>query len=62
MPSLAQTNNIDDAGYGQIIPTTGVDPFAATLAAWFGVPNGNLVDLFPALGLYPAANLGFMAG
>lgn len=61
MPSLAQNNNPDDAGYGQIIPTTGVDPFAATLASWFGVDAGGLADIFPNLGLYPSANLGFMS-
>lgn len=61
MPSLAQTNNPNDAGYGQIIPTTGVDPYAATLASWFGVPPSGIGDIFPNLGLYPSANLGFMA-
>jgi uncharacterized protein (DUF1501 family) len=61
MPSLAQNNNPDDAGYGQIIPTTGVDPYAATLASWFGVNASGLADVFPNLGLYPAANLGFMS-
>ena len=60
MPSLVQTNNPDDAGYGQIIPTTGVDPYAATLASWFGVDAGGIADIFPNLGLYPSANLGFM--
>lgn len=60
MPSLAQNGNPNDAGYGQIIPTTGVDPYAATLASWFGVDSGGLADIFPNLGLYPAANLGFM--
>lgn len=61
MPSLAQSNNPNDAGYGQIIPTTGVDPYAATLASWFGVDASGLADIFPNLGLYPSANLGFMA-
>lgn len=61
MPSLAQTGNPNDAGYGQIIPTTGVDPYSATRASWFGVNAGGLADIFPNLGLYPASNLGFMA-
>jgi uncharacterized protein (DUF1501 family) len=61
MNSLAQNANPDDAGYGQIIPTTGVDQYAATLASWFGVPNGDLDLLFPRLGEYDTANLGFMA-
>jgi uncharacterized protein (DUF1501 family) len=61
MPSLAQNNNPDDAGYGQIIPTTGVDQYAATLASWFGVAAGDLTTLFPRLGEYDLPNLGFMA-
>jgi uncharacterized protein (DUF1501 family) len=60
MPSLAQNNNPDDAGYGQIIPTTGVDQYAATLASWFGVASGDLTTLFPRLGEYNSPNLGFM--
>jgi uncharacterized protein (DUF1501 family) len=60
MPSLAQFNNPNDAGYGQIIPSTGVDPYAATLASWFGVNAGGLTDIFPSLIEYPIANLGFM--
>ena len=60
MPSLAQNNNPNDAGYGQIIPTTGVDPFAASLASWFGVNSSGLADIFPRLSQYPSANLGFM--
>ncbi len=60
MPSLAQHDNPDDAGYGQIIPTTGVDQYAATLAAWFGVAPGDLSTLFPRLGEYDTPDLGFM--
>jgi uncharacterized protein (DUF1501 family) len=61
MPSLLHVGNPDDAGYGQIIPTTGVDPYAATLASWFGVNASGIADIFPNLGLYPSANLGFLA-
>jgi uncharacterized protein (DUF1501 family) len=62
MNSLAQSNNPDDAGYGQIIPTTGVDQYAATLATWFGVAPGDLGLLFPGLANFDVAsrNLGFM--
>jgi uncharacterized protein (DUF1501 family) len=61
MPSLAHANNPDDAGYGQIIPSTGVDQYAATLAAWFGVNSTNLDLLFPNLYRYSARNLGLFA-
>jgi uncharacterized protein (DUF1501 family) len=60
MNSVAQNGNDDDAGYGQIIPTTGVDQYAATLASWFGVATGDLGTLFPRLGNYATSNLGFM--
>jgi uncharacterized protein (DUF1501 family) len=58
---LLQNGNPDDAGYGQVIPSTGVDPYSATLASWFGVGAGDLTDIFPRLDQYPSANLGFMA-
>ena len=61
MPSLAQANNPDDAGYGQVIPTTSVDQYAATLARWFGVADGDLPTLFPLLDRFPTSDLGFMA-
>ena len=60
MNSLAQTKNPNDAGYGEIIPTTSVDQYAATLASWFGVDNTVLGDVFPRLGQYTTPNLGFM--
>jgi uncharacterized protein (DUF1501 family) len=61
MPSLAQVGNPDDAGYGQLIPTTSVDQYAATLARWFGVADGDLPTLFPRLSLFDTSDLGFMA-
>ncbi len=60
MPSLASDNNPDDTGYGQIIPTLAVDQYAATLASWFGVASGDLATVFPNLGRFSAANLGFV--
>ena len=62
MPSLAQNANLDDAGYGQIIPTTGVDQYAATLASWFGVDAAGIADIFPGLSMYDydTDDLGFM--
>ncbi len=60
MNSLAQSNNPNDAGYGQVIPTTSVDQYAATLASWFGVDNSALGVIFPTLSQYTTPNLGFM--
>ena len=60
MPSLVNEGP-DDAGWGQIIPTTAVDQHAATLARWFGVSPGNLADVVPNIGNFGSSDLGFMA-
>jgi uncharacterized protein (DUF1501 family) len=59
MPVL-QNNGPDDTGTGQIIPTTSVDQYAATLARWFGVGEAELDLIFPNLGNFATRNLGFM--
>ena len=51
----------DDVGWGQIIPTTSVDQYAATLARWFGVGAAELDLIFPNLGNFASRDLGFMA-
>lgn len=61
MPSLAPDNNPDDTGWGQIIPSLSVDQYSATLARWFGVDAGGIGDIFPNLGRFASADLGFMA-
>lgn len=48
MPGLVR-NGPDDAGWGQIIPKLAVDQYAATLARWFGLSDGQINDIFPAL-------------
>ena len=61
MPSLALSdNNPDDAGYGQIIPTTSVDQYSATLASWFGLSASDVALLHPNLGNFNTKNLGFV--
>jgi uncharacterized protein (DUF1501 family) len=51
----------DDADWGQIIPTTSVDQYAATLARWYGVPPGDMGTVFPNIGRFNTPDLGFMA-
>ena len=51
----------DDTSTGRWIPTTAVDQFAGTLAKWFGVDNTNIGTVFPNLGRFATADLGFMA-
>ncbi|MCQ4163996.1 DUF1501 domain-containing protein [Tahibacter harae] len=60
MPSLAQSGNPDDAGYGQLIPTLSVDQYAATLARWFGLGEGGIDDILPNLGNFASRDLGFL--
>ena len=58
-PVLA-VNGPDDTSTGRWIPTTAVDQYAATLATWFGVDSNNLNNVFPNLGRFSSANLGFI--
>jgi len=63
-PTLA-LNGPDDTDEGSTargrwIPTTAVDQFGATLASWFGVSSSDLALVFPNIGKFAAADLGFM--
>lgn len=58
-PSLS-VGGPDDADWGQIIPTTSVDQYAATIARWYGVPPGDMSTVFPNIGRFATADLGFM--
>ena len=51
----------EDSGQGRLIPTTSVDEYAATLARWFGVSDGNMPVVVPNLGRFAKPNLGFFA-
>jgi uncharacterized protein (DUF1501 family) len=51
----------DDANNrGAMIPTTSVDQYGATLANWFGVPPAGMAAVFPNIGNFASANLGFL--
>lgn len=58
--TLGAQNPLDATGRGCLIPTTSVDQYAATLALWFGVPQASLPQIFPNIGNFPTANLGFL--
>lgn len=46
---------------GRWIPATSVEQYAATLARWYGLPDANLVNVFPKIAEFGAnTNLGFM--
>lgn len=46
---------------GRWIPTTSVEQYAATLATWYGLSTADLSAVFPLIGRFPTANLGFLA-
>ena len=59
MPIL-EIGGSDDTTGGRIIPTTSADQYAATLARWFGVAEGDLSLVAPNLSNFPSQNLGFL--
>jgi uncharacterized protein (DUF1501 family) len=59
-PTLALGGPDDTSQEGRWIPTTAVDQYAATLAAWFGVSPAGLASVLPNLSQFPTANLGFV--
>ncbi|MFN2578126.1 MAG: DUF1501 domain-containing protein [Pyrinomonadaceae bacterium] len=60
-PTLALNSPDDDGGNrGRWIPTTSIDQYGATLAAWYGLPANLLTTVFPNLSKFPTPNLGFL--
>jgi uncharacterized protein (DUF1501 family) len=45
---------------GNWIPTTAIDQYAATMAAWFGVSDADLLQIFPNLANFAPQRLGFV--
>ncbi len=60
-PTLALDGPDDAGSEGQWIPTTSLDQFGSTLATWFGVPPADLATIFPNVGAFASANLGFLS-
>ena len=59
-PTLA-LNGPDDSGTnGRWVPSTGSVQYAATLAAWFWVSSAQMPTIFPNIGSFATANLGFV--
>lgn len=61
-PSLELDGNDDYNGLGRMIPTLSISQYGATVAKWFGVPDQNLIKVFPNLANYAAADrdIGFI--
>jgi uncharacterized protein (DUF1501 family) len=60
-PELRVGGPDDSGSRGAMIPSTATAQYGATLARWFGVPDGAEMDaVFPNLGNFASADLGFM--
>ena len=59
-PTLALGGPDDADARGRWIPTTSVDQYAATLAAWYGLSASDFPAVFPLLGNFSPSNLGFL--
>jgi uncharacterized protein (DUF1501 family) len=51
----------DSGSQGRWIPTTALDQYGATLAKWFGASPADVAQIFPNLGRFATADVGFMA-
>ncbi len=55
------TDQANDVGQGRLIPTTSVDQYAATLARWFGLSDGQINQVLPNFHNFGSSPyLGFM--
>ena len=59
-PTLALGGPDDANTRGVLIPTTSIDQYGATLAAWLGVPAAQLPTVFPNLSKFAKPTLDFM--
>jgi uncharacterized protein (DUF1501 family) len=60
MPVFTLGGPSDVANNGRWIPTTALDQYGATLAAWFGVQAASLPGIFPNLANFTTKKLGFL--
>ncbi len=59
-PNLTLNGPDDSGSNGRWVPTTASVQYAATLASWFGVSTAQLSTVFPNIGAFSKANLGFV--
>jgi uncharacterized protein (DUF1501 family) len=60
LPTFALNGPDDANGRGVWIPKISTSQFGATLGRWFGATDAELAAIFPNLGYFPTANIGFM--
>ena len=58
LPSVS-VNGPDDVGQGRLLPTTGVDQLAATLATWMGVSATDLPRVLPQIVNYGRRDMAY---
>ncbi len=58
LPSVSVTA-ADHVGQGRLLPSTGVDQLAATLASWMGVSATELPTVLPQIGNYTTRDMGY---
>ncbi|MDH4390840.1 MAG: hypothetical protein QE285_05375 [Aquabacterium sp.] len=63
-PRTGEFDSPDQVRSGALLPTTLVDQLGATLGRWFGLSDGQALEVFPNLANFNpgSRNLGFMAG
>ena len=59
-PDLTIAGPNDSGSQGRWIPTTAMDQFGATLAKWFGASPVDVTQIFPNIGKFATADLGFL--
>jgi uncharacterized protein (DUF1501 family) len=59
-PDLALGGPDDSGSNGRWVPSTATVQYAATLAQWFGVSAAQMPSIFPNIGAFSTANLGFV--
>ncbi len=59
-PTLALGGPDDSGTNGRWIPTTSTVQYAATLSKWFGLNSAQLSTIFPMLGSFTKADIGFI--
>ena len=59
-PQMTLSGPDDSGNNGAWIPTIAVDQVGATLGKWLGVSTADLATIFPNLGRFATADLGFM--
>ena len=59
-PNLAMGGPDDSGNQGRWIPTTAMDQMGATLSKWFGASPVDVAQIFPNIGRFATADVGFM--